>query len=132
MAIFRRTSSRADLCGLNRTRKANMFVTPAFAQTGAPGGSADMLMTFFPLILIFVIMYFLVIRPQRTAMKQREAMIAAVRRNDTVVTGGGIVGKVTKVLDEEKEVEVEIAPNVKVRVVRSTLADVRVKGEPVK
>ncbi len=65
-------------------------------------------------------------------MKQREAMIAAVRRNDTVVTGGGIVGKVTKVLDEEKEVEVEIAPNVKVRVLRSTLADVRVKGEPVK
>jgi preprotein translocase subunit YajC len=109
-----------------------MFVTPAFAQTAAPGGGADMLMTFFPLILIFVIMYFLVIRPQRNAMKQREAMIAAVRRNDTVVTGGGIVGKVTKVLDEEKEVEVEIAPNVKVRVVRSTLAEVRVKGEPVK
>ncbi len=108
-----------------------MFVTPAYAQT-APGGGADMLMTFFPLILIFVIMYFLVIRPQRTAMKQREAMIAAVRRNDTVVTGGGIVGKVTKVLDEEKEVEVEIAPNVKVRVLRSTIADVRVKGEPVK
>ena len=77
-------------------------------------------------------MGFLVIRPQRTAMKQREAMIAAVRRNDTVVTGGGIVGKVTKVLDEEKEVEVEIAPNVKVRVLRSTIADVRVKGEPVK
>jgi preprotein translocase subunit YajC len=108
-----------------------MFVTPAYAQT-ATGGSADMLMTFFPLILIFVIMYFLVIRPQRNSMKQREAMIAAVRRNDTVVTGGGIVGKVTKVLDEEKEVEVEIAPNVKVRVLRSTLADVRVKGEPVK
>jgi preprotein translocase subunit YajC len=108
-----------------------MFVTPAYAQA-APGGSADLLMTFFPLILIFVIMYFLILRPQRNNMKQREAMIAAVRRNDTVVTGGGIVGKVTKVLDEEKEVEVEIAPNVKVRVLRSTLADVRVKGEPVK
>ncbi len=108
-----------------------MFVTPAYAQT-ATGGSADLLMTFFPLILIFVIMYFLVIRPQQTASKKREAMLAAVRRNDTVVTGGGLVGKVTKVFDETAEVEVEIAPTVKVRVVRAMLADVRVKGEPVK
>jgi preprotein translocase subunit YajC len=109
-----------------------MFVTPAYAQTAPAGGGADILMTFFPLILIFVIMYFLIIRPQRNQMKQREAMLAAVRRNDTVVTGGGIVGKVTKVLDEEKEVELEIAPNVKVRVVRSMIADVRTKGEPAK
>jgi len=109
-----------------------MLVTPAYAQAAPAGGSADILMTFFPLILIFVIMYFLIIRPQRNQMKQREAMLAAIRRNDTVVTGGGVVGKVTKVLEEEKEVELEIAPNVKVRVVRSMIADVRTKGEPAK
>lgn len=108
-----------------------MFVTPAYAQTGS-AGSADLLMTFFPLILIFVIMYFLVIRPQQGAAKKRETMLRAVRRNDTVVTGGGMVGKITKVFDETGEVEVEVAPNVKVRVVRAMLAEVRVKGEPVK
>jgi preprotein translocase subunit YajC len=106
-----------------------MFVTPAYAQ--AAGGGADIAMSILPFVLIFVIMYFLIIRPQRTQAKAREAMLAAVRRNDTVVTGGGVVGKVTKVVDD-REVEVEIAPNVKVRVVRSLIADVRTKGEPAK
>lgn len=109
-----------------------MFVTPAYAQTTGAGGGADMLMTFFPIVLIFVIMYFLVLRPQRQQMKAREAMLGAIRRNDTVVTGGGMVGKVTKVFEQEGELEVEVAPNMKVRVVRSMVADVRAKGDPAK
>lgn len=104
-----------------------MFVTPAHAQFA--GGGSDVIMSILPFVLIFVIMYFLIIRPQRQQAKTRDAMLAAVRRNDTVVTGGGMVGKVTKVIDD-REVEVEIAPNVKVRVVRSLIADVRTKGEP--
>ena len=72
-----------------------MLITPAFAQAAGSSDTNSMLMSLLPFALIFVIMYFLVIRPQRNSMKQREAMIAAVRRNDTVVTGGGIVGKVT-------------------------------------
>ena len=95
------------------------------------GGSSEMLISIPPFILIFVIMYFLIIRPQRTQLKQREAMLAAIRRNDTIITGGGVVGKVTKVIDDS-ELEVEIAANTKIRVLRSMVADVRVKGEPVK
>ncbi|MCF6321799.1 MAG: preprotein translocase subunit YajC [Rhizobiaceae bacterium] len=88
-------------------------------------------MSILPFILIFVIMYFLILRPQRRQMKTREAMLENIRRNDTVVTGGGIVGKVTKVIDDH-ELEVEIAKGIKIRAVRSLVADVRVKGEPVK
>jgi preprotein translocase subunit YajC len=106
-----------------------MFVTPAYAQTA--GGSSDIIIGLLPFVLIFVIMYFLIIRPQRQQMKHREAMLAAIRRNDTIVTGGGIVGKVTKVVDDT-ELEVEITKDIKIRVVRSMVADVRVKGEPVK
>ena len=75
-------------------------------------------------------MWFLVIRPQRQQQKSREEMLSNVRRNDTVITSGGIIGKVIKVIDEN-EVEVEISRDVKVRILRSMLADVRVKGEPV-
>lgn len=84
-----------------------------------------------PFVLIFVIMYFLIIRPQRQQMKKRQEMLNNVRRGDQVVTGGGITGKVVKVVDDN-ELEVEIAEGVKVRVARSLLADVKVKGEPVK
>ena len=110
-----------------------MFITEAFAQT-APGGTAggtDILMSVLPFLLIFVVMYFLIIRPQRTAMKRREELLKNIRRGDQVVTGGGIVGKVTKVVDDT-ELEVEIAEGMKVRVVRSGVSEVRVKGEPVK
>ncbi len=107
-----------------------MFVTPAFAQASGGAVGPDMLMSILPFILIFVIMYFLIIRPQRTQMKKRQEMLNAVRRGDTVVTGGGIVGKVLKVVDDN-ELEVEIADGVRIRVVRGTLMDVRVKGEPV-
>lgn len=106
-----------------------MFVTPAYAQ--AAGGGGEIMMSILPFVLIFVIMYFLIIRPQRQQAKSREAMLAAIRRNDTIVTGGGVVGKVTKVIDDA-ELEVEIAPDTKVRVMRSMVADVRVKGEPAK
>ncbi len=107
-----------------------MFVTPAFAQSTGGAVGPDMLMSILPFVLIFVIMYFLIIRPQRTQMKKRQEMLTAVRRGDTVVTGGGIVGKVQKVIDDN-ELEVEIAEGVRIRVLRSTLIDVRVKGEPV-
>ncbi|KAB0573247.1 preprotein translocase subunit YajC [Brucella pituitosa] len=107
-----------------------MFVTPAFAQASGGGAGPDMLMSILPFVLIFVIMYFLIIRPQRTQMKKRQEMLAAVRRGDTVVTGGGIVGKVQKVHDDG-ELDVEIAEGVKIRVLRSALSEVRVKGEPV-
>ncbi len=104
-----------------------MFITPAYAQSvgGAGGGILELM---FPLILVGGIMWFLVIRPQRQQQKKRTEMLSNVRRNDTVVTGGGLVGKVTKVIDDA-EVEVQIAPDVKVRAMRSMLADVRVKGD---
>lgn len=86
---------------------------------------------FLPLILIFAIMYFLLIRPQQKKVKEHQAMVAAVRRGDQVVTQGGLIGKVTKVKDDN-EVEVELAEGVKVRVVKSTLANVTSKTEPAK
>ena len=84
---------------------------------------------FLPLILIFAIMYFLLIRPQQKKAKQHQAMVSAVRRGDQVITQGGLIGKVTKVKDDN-EVEVEIAKDVKVRVVKSTLTNVVSKTEP--
>ena len=107
-----------------------MLITPAYAQAAGGAGSTDIFMSIFPFVLIFIIMYFLIIRPQRTQMKKREQMLAAVQRGDTVVTGGGVLGKVTKIIDDS-EAEVEIAQGVKVRVVRSMISDVRVKGTPV-
>ena len=106
-----------------------MFVTPAYAQ-GIGGASPDMFISILPFVLIFVIMYFLIIRPQRTQLKKRGEMLAAVRRGDTVVTGGGFVGKVTKVIDDNER-EIDLGGGTKVTALRSTIADVRVKGEPV-
>ena len=83
-----------------------------------------------PLILIFAIMYFLLIRPQQKKLKQHQAMVEALRRGDQIVTQGGIVGKVTNVREAEKELEVEIAQGVKVRIIRSTVATVLSKTEP--
>lgn len=85
-----------------------------------------------PLILVFGIMYFLLIRPQQRKLKEHQAMVAALRRGDQVVTSGGIVGRVTRVKEGENELEVEIAPNVNVRVVRSTIQTVVSKTEPAK
>ena len=106
-----------------------MFVTPAYAQ-GIGGASPDMFISILPFVLIFVIMYFLIIRPQRQQLKKRGEMLSAIRRGDTVVTGGGLVGKDTKVIDDN-ELEVDLGNGLKVTALRSTIADVRVKGEPV-
>lgn len=108
-----------------------MFITPAFAQTGG-GTGLNAFETLLPILFILPIMYFLVLRPQQQKMKQHREMITRVARGDTVVTNGGIVGKVTRVKEGDAEIEVEIAENVKVRVVRSMITDVRVKGQPIK
>ncbi len=105
-----------------------MFVTPAYAQT--LGGGPDMLISILPFVLIFVVMYFLIIRPQRQQLKKRQEMLAAVRRGDSVVTGGGLLGKVTKVINDN-ELEIDLGNGMKVTALRGTIADVRVKGEPV-
>ena len=108
-----------------------MLITPAFAQAASPFGGDNMLVSLLPFILIFVIMYFLILRPQQKRVKQHAEMVKNIRRGDTVVTSGGLVGKVTKVVDDD-QVEVEIADAVRVRQMRSMIADVRAKGEPVK
>ena len=107
-----------------------MLITPAFAQ-GSLFGGADMITSLLPLILIVVIMYFLVLRPQQQRAKQHRDMVKALRRGDSVVTNGGLVGKVTKVVDDD-QIEVEIADGVRVRQMRSMVSEVRAKGEPVK
>lgn len=111
-----------------------MFISTAWAQAeGAGGGSGfDMIGGFMPIILIFGVFYFLLIRPQQKKMKVHKESVASVRRGDRVTTGGGIVGLVTKVDDDKDEVVVEIAEGMRVRVVRSTLMDVRGRGEPAK
>jgi preprotein translocase subunit YajC len=108
-----------------------MFVSPAFAQDAAAGGgAAGGLMSLLPLLLIFVVFYFLLIRPQQTKMKQHKEMLSAIRRGDKVVTGGGIVGTVTKVVNDD-ELQVEIAEGVRVRVRRSLVSETMSKTEPV-
>ena len=106
-----------------------MLVTPAFAQAAGGAGGGEFIVSLLPFILIFVIMYFLIIRPQRQRMKAHQQMVAAVKRGDTVVTSGGLIAKVTKVVDDA-ELEVELAQGVKVRVVRGTISEVRARGEP--
>jgi preprotein translocase subunit YajC len=108
-----------------------LFITPAYAQAAGGLGTTDMLVQFAPLIFVFAIMYVLLFRPQQKRAAEHKSMIKNVRRGDTVVTNGGIVGRVTKVIDDN-ELEAEIADGVRVRVVRSMIADVRAKGEPVK
>jgi len=105
-----------------------MFSSPAYAQSGAAasGGFAAILVQFAPLLLIFVIFYFLLIRPQSRRVKEHRDMIAAVKRNDVAVTSGGLIGKVTKV--EEGEIELEIASGTRVRIVKSMLSEVRPHG----
>jgi preprotein translocase subunit YajC len=111
-----------------------MLITPAYAQGslfGFGGDSGSMVTSLLPLILIVVIMYFLVLRPQQQKVKQHQSMVKALRRGDTVVTNGGLVGKVTKVVDDD-QIEVEISDGVRVRQMRSMVSEVRAKGEPVK
>ena len=107
-----------------------MFVTPAYAQTGLFSGDNPMLQLL-PFVLIFVIMYFLILRPQQKRAKEHQELVKNLRRGDTVITSGGLMGKVTKVVDDD-QIEVEIADGVRVRQVRSMVSGVRAKGEPVK
>lgn len=104
------------------------FAAPAFAQAADPMSAIS---SFVPLILIFAIMYFLLIRPQQKKVKEHAKMVEALRRGDQVITQGGLIGKVVKV-KEDGELEVELAENVKVRVVQSTIAQVLSKTEPAK
>ena len=108
-----------------------MFITSAFAQGSPFGGDANLMTQLLPFVLIFVIMYFLILRPQQKRVKAHAEMVKNVRRGDTVVTSGGLVGKVTKVIDDD-QIEVEIAEGIRVRQVRGMVSDVRAKGEPVK
>lgn len=107
-----------------------MFVSPAYAQAAAGGGSMAALEQFLPLVLIFVVFYFLLIRPQQKKMKQHKEMLGQLRRGDRVVTSGGIIGTVNKLISDT-EVSVEIAEGVRVRVVRGTITEVLTKPEPV-
>lgn len=105
-----------------------MFSSPAFAQTatGASSGSGGMIMFIGQMLLLFVIFYFLMIRPQQKRAKAHRDKLGAVKRGDQVVTGGGLLGKVTKV--EEDQVEIEIATGVKVKALKGTLTDVLTAG----
>ncbi len=107
------------------------MITPAFAQTAGAAGPYDVVVQIVPFVLIFVIMYFLIIRPQQRRAREHQEMIKNVRRGDVVVMSGGIVGKVTKVSDDA-EMEIEAGEGVKIRVLRAMIADVRSKSEPVK
>ncbi|WP_207536705.1 preprotein translocase subunit YajC [Sabulicella rubraurantiaca] len=101
-----------------------MFISPAYAQDAAAAGAGAVVMQLLPLLLIFVVFYFLLIRPQQKKMKEHRSMLAALKRGDKVVTAGGIVGEVKKVNETSDVVEVEIAPNIRVEVVRGTIASV--------
>jgi preprotein translocase subunit YajC len=107
-----------------------MFVSPAYAQAGgAPG--ADIFSMLLPIILIMGIFWFLMIRPQQKRMKEHQELVKNIRRGDTVVTAGGIVGKVTKVVDDN-EVIVDSGEGTKLRMIRTSINEVRTKGEPAK
>ncbi|MEO3431651.1 preprotein translocase subunit YajC [Inquilinus sp. CAU 1745] len=109
-----------------------MFVSEAFAQSaGGAAGGGNMIMQFLPLVLIFVVFYFLLIRPQQKKMKQHKEMLASVRRGDRVVTGGGIIGQVVKV-GQDDELTLEISDGVRVKALRSTISLVLAKTEPAK
>ena len=107
-----------------------MLITPAYAQAAAGGDTNSMLMSLLPFALIFVIMYFLILRPQQKKVRDHADLVKNIRRGDTVVTTGGLVGKVTKVVDDD-QIEIEIAQGVRVRQMRSMVTEVRAKGEPV-
>jgi len=108
----------------------NWFISPAYAQEAAGGLASAQVMQFLPLILIFVVFYFLMIRPQQQQQKALKAKIAAVKRGDRVLTAGGIVGVVQKVRDGSNEIEVEIAPNVRVTIAKDTLSTVLTPTAP--
>ena len=107
-----------------------MIISQAWAQAGG-GGGGDFLVQLFPLILIFVVFYFLLIRPQQAKVKAQREMLSGVKRGDRVVTGGGIIGLVTKVISDN-EIQVELAEGVRVRIIKQTITDIVSRGESVR
>jgi preprotein translocase subunit YajC len=114
----------------NQIRETPLFITPAYAQAASPG-TGDFLGMILPLVAIMGVFYFLLIRPQQRKAKEHQELLKKIGKGDTVITSGGLIGKVVKVVDDN-ELQVEIGENVKVRVLRSGVADVRAKGEPAK
>ncbi len=110
-----------------------LFITEAFAQTpgAALGGMNDTIVQVVPIVAMIAIVYFILWRPQQRRAKEQRQLVQSARRGDVVVTSGGIIGKISKAVDDN-EVELEIAPNVKVRLARSGITEVRAKGEPIK
>jgi len=110
-----------------------VWITDVFAQTtgAAPAGATDTLVQLVPIVAMIAIVYFVLWRPQQRRAKEQRELVQSARRGDIVVTTGGLIGRVTKSVDDN-EVEFEIAPNIKVRLARSGIAEVRSKGEPVK
>ncbi|BBF92711.1 preprotein translocase subunit YajC [Blastochloris tepida] len=110
-----------------------MFISPAFAQSAplGAGGGTDMLLSLMPFVLIFIIMYFLILRPQQKRAKAHQEMVRNLRRGDMVVTAGGMVAKISKVIDDN-EVELQLGEGLKVRQIRGMITEVRSKSEPVK
>jgi preprotein translocase subunit YajC len=105
-----------------------LFITPAYAQAVPGAGGGSFLIQLMPFIMILGIMYFLIIRPQQKRVKEHRDMIASIKRGDTVITSGGIVGKVTRLIGDA-ELQVEIAEGVRVRVIRGTVSEVRIRGD---
>ena len=100
-----------------------MFISQAFAQSASSGGGSSFLIQIAPLILIFAVFYFFLIRPQQKKMKDHKAMVGSLVKGDKVVTAGGLMGTIYKI-EDEKIATLEISDNVKVKVVRSTIAEV--------
>jgi preprotein translocase subunit YajC len=108
-----------------------MLISPAYAQAATGGDTNSMLMSLLPFALIFVIMYFLILRPQQKKVRDHADLVKNIRRGDTIVTSGGLVGKVTKVVDDD-QIEFEISDGIRVRQMRQMISGVRAKGEPAK
>jgi preprotein translocase subunit YajC len=108
-----------------------MLISEAWAQAGGGAGGGDFLVQLVPLILIFVVFYFLLIRPQQAKVKAQREMLSGVKRGDRVVTGGGIIGLVTKVISDN-EIQVELAEGVRVRIIKQTITDIVARGESVR
>jgi preprotein translocase subunit YajC len=134
--IARQLGGRAEFLGFRPQfaptgeGRLSMWITPAYAQ-GAGAGGSEMFIQLLPFVAIFVIMYFLILRPQQKRVKQHQEMVKNLRRGDNVVTSGGTLGKVTKVVDDD-QIEIEIADGIRVRQMKSMVSEVRTKGEPVK
>lgn len=108
-----------------------MWISTAYAQGAGPAGGGDIAMQMLPIVAIVVVFYFLLIRPQQKRAKQHREALASIRRNDRVITNGGLVGTVIRVNEDDDTLTVEIAENTRVQVIRSMVAEVRAKGEPI-